>query len=143
MVPNVETAEQAHQLISCVRIPPLGKRGAATSTRNSGYGFHYAQYLAEANDNLLVAAQIESRVGLHNVEAIAAVPGYNGIMFGPGDFSHRIGLAGQINAPEVVAARKHVAAVARRQYSAATMMGTRPVKPEKHHTPRSKIPRVV
>jgi len=35
-------------------------------------------------------------------------------MFGPGDFSHRIGRAGQVDHPEVVAARQRVAAVARR-----------------------------
>jgi 4-hydroxy-2-oxoheptanedioate aldolase len=35
-------------------------------------------------------------------------------MFGPGDYSHRIGKVGQVDDPEVVAARKHVAAVARR-----------------------------
>ncbi len=32
---------------------------------------------------------------------------------GPGDFSHRIGKAGQLDAPEVVNARKRVAAAAR------------------------------
>ena len=33
-------------------------------------------------------------------------------MFGPGDFSHRIGKAGQYNAPEVAVARKRIAAAA-------------------------------
>ena len=47
------------------------------------------------------------------MEEIAAVPGFNGFMFGPGDFSHRIGKVGQVDDAEVVAARKHVAAVAR------------------------------
>ncbi len=47
-----------------------------------------------------------------NVEAIAAVPGFEVLLFGPGDFSHLVGKAGQIDAPEVVAARKRVAAAA-------------------------------
>jgi 4-hydroxy-2-oxoheptanedioate aldolase len=38
------------------------------------------------------------------------VPGFDGILFGPGDFSHRIGKAGQLDVPEVVAARKRVGA---------------------------------
>ena len=92
MVPNVETAEQAHQLLSYARIPPLGIRGAATSTRNSGYGFRYAQYLKEVNDNLLVAAQIESREGLRNVQAIAAVEGIDVLVVGPTDLSIDLGL---------------------------------------------------
>ena len=36
------------------------------------------------------------------------------LLFGPGDFSHLIGKPGQVNAPEVVAARKRVGAVARK-----------------------------
>ena len=36
--------------------------------------------------------------------------GFNGILFGPGDFSHRIGKVGQLNDPQVVAAGKRVAA---------------------------------
>jgi 2-keto-3-deoxy-L-rhamnonate aldolase RhmA len=34
------------------------------------------------------------------------------LLFGPGDFSHLIGRAGQIRDPEVVAARRRVAAAA-------------------------------
>jgi 4-hydroxy-2-oxoheptanedioate aldolase len=48
--------------------------------------------------------------GLAQVEAIAAVPGFDGFLFGPGDFSHRIGKAGQLLAPEVTAARQRVGA---------------------------------
>jgi 4-hydroxy-2-oxoheptanedioate aldolase len=36
------------------------------------------------------------------------------LLFGPGDFSHLIGKAGQITDPEVVAARKRVAAAAKK-----------------------------
>ena len=57
--------------------------------------------------------QIESPEALEHVEAMAAVPGFNGFLFGPGDFSHRLGKAGQITAPEVVAARQRVAQAAR------------------------------
>jgi 4-hydroxy-2-oxoheptanedioate aldolase len=57
--------------------------------------------------------QIESPEALEQVEQIAAVPGFDGLLFGPGDFSHLIGKAGRIHEPEVVAARQRVAAVAR------------------------------
>ena len=42
------------------------------------------------------------------------MPGYDALLFGPGDFSHRIGKVAQIKLPEVVAARKRVAAAARK-----------------------------
>ena len=37
------------------------------------------------------------------------MPGFDGLLFGPGDFSHRIGKVGQLDTPEVVAARKREA----------------------------------
>ena len=66
-------------------------------------------YIAHSNTERIVIFQIESPEALENVEKIAAVPGFDGILFGPGDFSHRIGKVGQLDAPEVVAARKRVA----------------------------------
>jgi 4-hydroxy-2-oxoheptanedioate aldolase len=56
--------------------------------------------------------QIESPEALERVEDIAAVPGFDALLFGAGDFSHRIGKLGQATDPEVVAARKRVAAAA-------------------------------
>lgn len=58
--------------------------------------------------------QIESPEALKQVEEIAAVTGFNGILFGAGDFSHRIGKAGQIDDPVVAAARKRVGAACQR-----------------------------
>lgn len=87
MVPNVETAEQARAAVQAIRIPPLGHRGVATSTRNVGYGFHYAQYLEEANDNLLTILQIESGLSLKNLQSIAIEPGVDVLFVGPTDLS--------------------------------------------------------
>jgi 4-hydroxy-2-oxoheptanedioate aldolase len=70
-------------------------------------------YIEHANRERIVILQIESPEALEEVERICAVPGFDGILFGPGDFSHRIGKAGQIDAPEVVAARRRVAAACR------------------------------
>lgn len=93
MVPNVETPEQAAQAVHAIRIPPRGARGVATSTRNVGYGFHYERYVREANDNLLTVVQIESRTGLANVDAIAAVDGVDVLFVGPTDLSIDLGLS--------------------------------------------------
>ncbi len=58
------------------------------------------------------------------------MPGYDLLLFGPGDFSHLIGKPGQINAPEVVAARQRVGAAAKKHgkyVMAPGMMAPRPV----------------
>jgi 4-hydroxy-2-oxoheptanedioate aldolase len=115
IVPHVTTADEARQIVEWTRFHPIGQRAIDGGNTDGRYCLiPLADYLRHSNEERVIILQIESPEALANVEAIAAVPGYNGIMFGPGDFSHRIGLAGQINAPEVVAARKHVAAVARR-----------------------------
>ncbi|MET0531248.1 MAG: aldolase/citrate lyase family protein [Microvirga sp.] len=87
MIPNVSTVEDAERFVRFARIPPLGVRGAAQSTRASGYGLAYESYIAEANANLLLIAQIESRVGVENAEAIAAIDGVDVLFVGPLDLS--------------------------------------------------------
>lgn len=112
MIPNVETQEQAQTVMRYARIPPLGTRGAATSTRNSDYGLQYRRYLAEVNDNLLMVAQIESALGLANVEAIAAVDGIDVLFVGPTDLGIALGLDGDPAVPAFRAALERVAAAA-------------------------------
>jgi 2-keto-3-deoxy-L-rhamnonate aldolase RhmA len=114
MVPNVETPEQAQQALQFIRVPPMGLRGVATSTRNVGYGFQYDAYVREANDNLLTVMQIESRVGLHNVDAIAAVDGVDVLFVGPTDLSIDMGLSSDPTDAEFAAALAQVAAAAQR-----------------------------
>ena len=71
------------------------------------------EYLEHSNREKIVILQIESPEGLEQVEKICAVPGFDGVCFGPGDFSHRIGKVGQLDDPAVVAARRRVAAACR------------------------------
>jgi 4-hydroxy-2-oxoheptanedioate aldolase len=114
IVPHVESAAEAKRIVEWTRFHPLGKR--ALDGGNTDGAFCLApvgDYLRHGNTEKLILLQIESPDGLAQVEAIAAVPGFDGFLFGPGDYSHRIGQAGQLLAPEVVAARKHVAAVAK------------------------------
>ena len=82
-----------------------------------------AGYLKHSNAERLLILQIESPEALANVEEIAAVPGFDVLLFGPGDFSHLIGKAGQVGAPEVVAARKRVAAAAQKHGKYLMMPG--------------------
>jgi 2-keto-3-deoxy-L-rhamnonate aldolase RhmA len=92
MVPDVRNAQTAKQLVDLARVPPLGLRGAATSTRNSAYGRDYAKYVATINERLWLMAQIESREGLEQAEAIAAVDGIDVLFVGPTDLGIALGL---------------------------------------------------
>jgi len=116
MVPHVRTAEEARHIVEMTRFHPLGRRAVDGGNADGRYcQIPTAEYMAHSNSEQLLIFQIESPEALENVEAIAAVPGYEMLLFGPGDFSHQIGKPGQIDAPEVVAARKRVGAAARKE----------------------------
>ncbi len=114
IVPHVASEDEARQIVEWVRFHPIGKRALDGGNLDGQFCMvPFDRYIEYSNRERVVILQIESPEALENVEKIAAVPGYNGILFGPGDFSHRIGKVGQIDAPEVVAARRRVAAACR------------------------------
>jgi 4-hydroxy-2-oxoheptanedioate aldolase len=55
---------------------------------------HYggADYVAKANDEIIVMAMIETKEGLENLEAICATPGLDAVYIGPADLSFALGL---------------------------------------------------
>jgi 4-hydroxy-2-oxoheptanedioate aldolase len=115
MVPHVKTADEARHIVEMTRFHPQGRRALDGGNPDGRYcQTPMTDYMAHSNSERVLIFQIESPEALENVEAIAAVPGYEVLLFGPGDFSHLIGKAGQADAPEVVSARKRVAAAARK-----------------------------
>jgi 4-hydroxy-2-oxoheptanedioate aldolase len=124
MVPHVTTAEEAEHIVSMTRFHPLGRRAMDGGNVDGVYcQIPLADYITHSNTERVLIFQIESPQALENVEKIAAVPGFDILLFGPGDFSHLIGKPGQINDPEVLAARKRVAAVAKKHGKFAMSAG--------------------
>ena len=89
MVPMVDTPEQAQRVVEAVRFPPLGGRSFGGRRVVDLYGRDYPS-MPEAT--ALLIAQIETPTGLANVEAIAATPGIDALLFGAADFQLRLGL---------------------------------------------------
>ncbi len=106
LVPMVETAEQAAQLVQAMRYPQDdgqgGVRGMA-GARASRWG-HYADYYQRANQEVCLLVQVESQAALHNLDAIANTPGVDGVFIGPADLSASMGHVGKPGHPEVQAA---------------------------------------
>lgn len=114
IVPHVADERDARQIVEWVRFHPLGKRALDGGNIDGNFCLTpITEYVQHSNEDRLVILQIESPEALEQVEKIAAVDGFDGLLFGPGDFSHRIGKVGKLDAPEVVDARKRVAAAAR------------------------------
>ncbi len=124
MVPHVTTADEARDIVKMTRFHPIGRRPMDGGNCDGVFcQVPVEEYIRHSNAERLLIFQIESPEALENVEEIAAVEGFDILLFGPGDFSHLIGKAGQINDPEVVAARKRVAAAARANNKMTMMPG--------------------
>ena len=115
MVPHITSAEEARHVVDMTRTRPLGSKALDAGNMDGLFcQVPLADYAHHCNTEKFVILQIESPEALEVVDEIAAVPGFDMLLFGAGDFSHRIGKIGQALHPEVVAARKKVAAAALR-----------------------------
>lgn len=113
LVPFVETEQDALNAVAATRYPPEGIRGVSVSHRNNGYGT-IPDYFKVINDNIGIIAQIESQLGVDNIEKIAAVNGIDCLFVGPGDLSAALGYLGQPNHPEVQKVIQYIFSVAKK-----------------------------
>ncbi|PZM14083.1 HpcH/HpaI aldolase family protein [Rhizobium tubonense] len=93
LVPRVSTADQAKAAVMATRYPPVGERGVGPG-RAANYGYSIPDYLSKANDELVLAIQVETSEGLENIAEIVGVDGVDVIFIGPGDLSVSIGALG-------------------------------------------------
>lgn len=112
IVPQVNTAEQAADVVQWAKYAPLGSRGVGLA-RAHGYGSTFAEYLGNANDQTVVIVQAEHVTAVENIESIVKVPGIDAIQLGPYDLSASMGKMGQIDDPEVVAAIDRILTVSK------------------------------
>ncbi|KAJ0968425.1 hypothetical protein J5N97_025342 [Dioscorea zingiberensis] len=91
MFPSVETPEAAALAVSYCRFPPRGVRGAAHPVvRASAYGVDDG-YLSRCEEDLLIMVQVETTVGVSEIEAIVGVEGVDCVQMGPLDLSTSMG----------------------------------------------------
>jgi 4-hydroxy-2-oxoheptanedioate aldolase len=103
LIPYVQNAEEAALAVAAVTYPPEGIRGVAGMTRASGFT-KIAGYHAKARAEICLMVQVETVSALQDLEAIAAVPGIDGIFIGPADLAGSMGHLGNPGHPEVKAA---------------------------------------
>ncbi len=100
LIPFVQTAQEAELAVAAAHYPPRGFRGLTMTSRTNGFGRH-ASYLCESATQTGVIVQIETRIGLQNLEAIASVEGISAVFLGPSDLSADMGHPGRPEVPEV------------------------------------------
>jgi len=104
LVPLVDDAAQARELVRAVRYPPEGIRGVAASLSRAARWTGIEDYVGHANQEVCLVVQVETRQGLENLDAILAVAGVDGVFIGPADLAASLGHLGDSAHPEVRAA---------------------------------------
>ncbi len=93
IVPMVNTREEALRVIEYAKYPPLGSRSVGGAFGPYGFGItNGSEYTRTANDETLVAVQIESAQALENLDDILSVPGIDVAFVGPNDLHAQLGL---------------------------------------------------
>lgn len=112
LVPMVDTGEQAATIVRAARYPQDDGRGGIrgmAGARGSRWG-RYPDYAKEANEQVCLLLQVETRSALGNLDVIANTEGVDGVFIGPSDLSASLGHVNNPAHPEVQAAIEHAIA---------------------------------
>lgn len=101
LIPMVETAEQARQLVAATQYPPRGQRGVGSAFARASRFSTLPDYATTADEGICLLVQVETTKGLDNIDAIAETEGVDGIFIGPADLSASLGHLGNADHPDV------------------------------------------
>lgn len=101
LIPMVDTAGQARDIVAATRYPPVGTRGVGAGVARAARWGRVGNYMAQANDELCLLIQVESKTALDNLDEILEVAGIDGVFIGPADLSASLGYPDNAGHPEV------------------------------------------
>ena len=107
IVPQVNSAADAHRAVRYSKYPPQGGRSAGMA-RAHGYGARAQEYFERANADIALIVQAEHVEAVRNIEAILDVEGVDAVFIGPYDLAASLGKMGQVEDPDVQAAIERV-----------------------------------
>ncbi|MCM2563121.1 HpcH/HpaI aldolase/citrate lyase family protein [Lutimaribacter sp. EGI FJ00015] len=101
LIPLVESAEQARELVRAMRYPPAGIRGAGAALARASRFSGIPDYVATADAQMCLLVQVETRAGLDALDEILSVDGVDGVFIGPADLAADMGFPGNSADPQV------------------------------------------
>jgi len=104
LVPMVESANQARQLVRDVTYPPHGDRGVGYALGRAAHFSTITDYGTTADAQICLLVQVENRRGLAALDDILTVNGVHGVFVGPADLAADMGHMGNPDHPDVQAA---------------------------------------
>jgi 2-keto-3-deoxy-L-rhamnonate aldolase RhmA len=115
LAPMISTPAQAKAMVDSVKYYPTGKRGVGLQMAHDNYrAAPVAEALNAANARTAVVCLIETAEGAENVDAIATVPGVDGLWVGHFDLSVSLGIPGEFSNPVFLAAVDRIIAAAKK-----------------------------
>jgi 2-keto-3-deoxy-L-rhamnonate aldolase RhmA len=125
VMPHVDTADQAREVVNRLRYAPMGHRSVYGLTPVFDFErVKAADATAAMNASLLITVMIETPEAVENADAIAAVDGVDAVMIGSSDLSMEMGIPGQYGHDRMIAAYEAVTAACRKHGKWAGMGGT-------------------
>ena len=97
VVPHVNNASEARNVVEGGKFTPSGKRGMFTSRQGLGV----SNYFANANDQSMLIVLIEDIIAWENLDEIIAVDDIDVFFVAPSDFASSMGHMGDIQHPDV------------------------------------------
>jgi len=119
LVPYINSADEARAAVTCARYPTAGTRSVYFPQRSMNRE-GLLGYAGGANNNVIVALQVETADCIKNIDEIAAVPGVDILFLGQNDLCMSMGLYEKYEfphmytSPELGAATEKLVAAARK-----------------------------
>lgn len=115
IAPHISGPADAERMVAACKYPPVGKRSNSSSLPQQWLAkLPLVEVQERLNKETMVLAMIESRDGLENVEAIAAVPGVDVLLVGTSDLSAELGIPGQFGSDIIMKALDRIIAAAKK-----------------------------
>jgi 2-keto-3-deoxy-L-rhamnonate aldolase RhmA len=116
--PQVETAEQAAEIVSAAYYAPLGLRGAAGPSPGNDYETAGTELerRAFANKQVFVTVMLETDGAFDHLDEIAAMPGIHALTLGPADLAQDLGVFGKANQGKVLDEKRDLIVAAAKKH---------------------------
>lgn len=115
LIPMVNTALDAENVVNYAKYAPLGARGISTTRAHTNYEPpKLSEYIEHANNKTIILAQIETKQALLNADKIIEVEGIDALIIGPNDLAIDLGTPGDFETASMEKSIETVVASARK-----------------------------
>ena len=103
MVPRLRSAEEVRDVVNIIKYPPMGGRGCSFGRGHTDFhGGPLTENMGAANEETLLIVQVETRGAIEEIGEIASIAGVDVLLIGPTDLSIDLGVAGQLDSPQLL-----------------------------------------